>query len=335
MPDPIDFPLRVMQLVNGYQVTQALHVAVTLRIPDRVGGGARSSDELAEATGTNAAALYRLLRALAAIGVFEERPGRCFAATPISELLRLDRPFSFGGYAAYVGRACNFAAWAQLLESVRTGETGYATLGHGSLWQHHAAHPEDHASFDAAMTSLSRLQTGLLLRAYDFGRFRRIADIGGGRGALLAGILEKHPACEGVLLDQPQVVAGAEENLRAAGVAERCRVVAGSFFDAAPVADAYVLKSILHDWYDAPASEILRAIRKAAPAHARLLVIEQLVGPPNEGAPAKWMDLAMLVSAGGRERTREEFAELFASAGFSLTAVHPAGPVNVIEGALA
>ena len=335
MPESLELPLRLMQLINGFQVTQALHVAVTLRVPDLLADGPRSVDDLARVTATHTPTLYRLLRALSAVRVLEERPDRSFAGTPMSELLRSDRPASFAGWAAYVGRPYHFSAWANLLHSVRTGENAFAALHGESVWEYRAKHPDESEIFDEAMTSISRMQTEVLLASFDFGRFRRIADVGGGRGALLAAILEEHPSVEGILFDQPHVVTGAAEILRGAGVDKRCRVVAGSFFESVPEADAYVLKRILHDWEDEPAAAILRVIRAAAPKHARVLAIEQLVAPPNQGAPAKFMDLAMLVSAGGRERTREEFAALYASAGFTLAAVHPAGPVQVIEGALA
>ena len=332
MPEPADLPLALMRMLNGFQVSQALSAVVTLRIPDRLASGPRSSEQLAADTETHAPSLYRLLRAVAALGVFEERPGRSFAATPLSELLRSDRPLSLAGWATFIGRPYYWQAWSHLLHSVRTGETAFTDLNGVDVWAYRAERPDESAIFDAAMTSLSRFQAIALLAGYDFARFRRIADIGGGRGALLAAILQKHTGAEGILFDQPHVVAGAGELLRGAGVDGRCRVVGGSFFESVPEADAYLLRGVLHDWDDERSAAILRTIHAAAPSGARLLVIEQLIEPPNQGAPAKLSDLNMLVSPGGRERTREEFAALFEAGGFTLTGVHAAGRTYVIEG---
>ena len=161
------------------------------------------------------------------------------------------------------------------------------------------------------MTAVSRVQVGAVLAAYDFGRFATVVDVAGGHGALLAAILAKHPGVRGVLFDQPHVVAGAGEVLRAAGVAARCEVVAGSFFEAVPGGgDAYILKAILHDWADAEAVAILRVCRRAMGTDGTLLVIGREIGPPNEGAEGKLVDLQMMVMHGGQERTTEEYAAL-------------------------
>jgi hypothetical protein len=174
------------------------------------------------------------------------------------------------------------------------------------------------------MTALTGRDHRALLDAYDFGRFGTIVDVGGGRGALLAAILREHPGTRGILFDQPHVVAGAPDVLEAAGVADRCQVVAGSFFESVPEgADAYVMKSIIHDWEDAEATEILRACRRAVGSDGRVLLLERELGPPNEGREAKFSDLNMLVAPGGRERTTEEYASLFGRAGFRLAGVTP------------
>lgn len=173
-----------------------------------------------------------------------------------------------------------------------------------------------------------------MLNACDFGRFACVVDVGGGRGALLAEILAKHPAVRAVLFDQPHVVAGAEKLLRACGVANRCQVVGGDFFDTVPDGgDAYVLKFILHDWEDEQAAAILRTCRRAIASTGRLLVIESEISPPNEGAVDKFLDLTMLVHTGGRERTREEWVALFAVAGFRLVGTTPTeAQVSILEG---
>lgn len=326
--------LILRQLVNGYQVSQAIHVAATLGIADLLRDGPQSSDALATATGAHGPTLYRLLRALASIGVFREEEDHHFALTPLGDCLRSDAPEPVGGWAAFIGRPYHWEAWAHLIHSVRTGENAFRHTQGMDVWEYRARHPEENAIFDRAMTANSHTASEAILAAYDFGRFIRIVDVGGGRGALLAAILARHPATEGVLFDQPHVVAGAESALLRAGVAGRCVVIGGDFFAAVPEnGDAYIMRAILHDWEDAEATAILSSCRRAIVTEGRLLVIEHVVAPPNEGPEGKFLDLTMLVNPGGRERTREEYGALFAAAGFRLMAVFPAAMgMSVIEG---
>ena len=186
------------------------------------------------------------------------------------------------------------------------------------------------------MIELTRGINRAVLDAYDFGRFATVADVGGGRGALLVALLREHGSMQGVLFDQPHVIATAEEGLREAGVADRCRIVGGNFFEEVPPgADAYVLKSVIHDWEDDDAVAILRTVRRAMPLHAVLLLVEQDLGPPNQNPTAKFSDLNMLVMPGGRERTIDEYERLFEAVGLCLTGVTPAGAgVDVIEARL-
>ena len=305
------------RLVNGYQVSQAIHVAATLGIADRLAGGARSSDELAAEVGADAGALYRLLRALAAVGVLEEGADRSFSLTEVGQGLRSDVPESLHGWAAFMGRPYYWAAWSHLLHSVRTGENAFRALHGVDPWGYRAREPAESAIFDRAMSATSRSAIAGLVEAYDFGRFRTIVDVGGGNGALLRALLERYPELRGVLFDQPHVVDGA-------GPGERLAVVAGSFFESVPPGgDAYVLKAILHDWEDLEATAILRACRAAVVDAARLLVIERELAGPNEGAEAKLSDLNMLVAPGGRERTLEEYRDLLAAGGFELEQAIP------------
>lgn len=316
--------VALKRLVDGYQVTQAIHVVATLGIADLLRDGPRASDDLAAMTDTHPGALYRLLRALASVGVFAEESDRRFALTPLGDCLRSDAPEPVNGWAAFIGRPYHWSAWADLLHSVRTGENAFQHLHGMDVWEYRVAHPEENVIFNGAMTALSRRAAEAVLAAYDFGRFRRVVDIGGGRGALLAAILTRHPDTQGVLFDLPHVVANAERLLRDAGVADRCEVVGGDFFAAvSDGGDAYMLRAILHDWEDTEATAILLSCRRAIAAEGRLLVIEWLVSPSNEGRDGKFSDLNMLVSPGGRERTREEYSTLIAAAGFRLTSVFP------------
>ena len=324
--------LNLLGLINGYQITQAIHVASTLRVADHLGDGARSADELAGLTKSDPDSLYRLLRGLASVGVFHEEEGRKFALTPMGDCLRTDSATPLGAWAEVVGSPYYWQAWGHLLHSVQTGENAFKNLNGKDVWQFRAEHPEDGAAFDRAMTQLSRGSADAVIRAYDFAPFRHIVDVGGGHGLMLAAILRAHPQIRGTLFDQPNVVAGAKAVLEERGVIDRCDIMGGSFFEAVTGgADAYLMRVVIHDWEDDEAIAILKVCRRAMGETAKLLLIERLIAPPNEMPAAKFGDLNMMVLPGGRERTREEFSELFARSGFALTGVFPAGIVNVIE----
>jgi hypothetical protein len=324
----------LLRLVNGYYVSQAIHVAASLGIADLLADGTRTSDDLAHEADADPETLYRLLRALASVGVLHEGDGRLFSLTPVGELLRSDVPGSLHGWAAYAGRPYFWAAWAELLHSVRTGENAFQHVHGQDIWSYRADRPDESALFDAAMKALTGASNAALTGAFDFSRFGTLVDVGGGNGALLASVLASNPALQGVLFDQAHVVAGADQVLEAAGVADRCRIESGSFFESVPEGgDAYLLKSIVHDWEDEESSAILRVVRAAMPEGATLLVVERDLGAPNEDAPTKFSDLNMLVGPGGRERTQDEYASLFESTGFRLVGATPtAGTHTVFEG---
>src|SRR5918998_3585054 len=325
----------LLRMTNGYQVSQALHVAATLGISDLLDDGPRSADELAEATQTHAPTLYRLLRALASVGVFAEETDGRFGLTPLAEHLRTDVPGSLRAWAMLIGQPSFWASWGHLLHSVRTGEPAFPHLHGTNVWEHRAAHPEEGEIFDAAMTGLSAPVAEAVAQSYDFSNISVLVDVGGGEGGLLATILAANPTLRGVLYDLPHVVAAAGALLERAGVADRCEVVGGSFFETVPEgADAFLLKSIIHDWDDAAAIEILRTCRAPMADTGRLLVVEPVIRPGNEPDPAKFSDLNMLVMLGGRERTADDFEKLYAEAGFRLADVVRTGspPFNIIEG---
>ena len=312
----------LLRLVSGYQLSQALHVAARLDIADRLAAGARSTDELAAETKTHADALYRLLRALAAVGVLHELDDRRFELTDLGEGLRSGVPDSVHGWALMIGRPMHWNTWSSLVESIRTGENTFRLVHGTDVWSYRAERPEEQAIFDGAMTSVTGLLDAAVLDAYDLARFRCVVDVAGGRGALLASILARHETIRGVLFDQPAVVANAGALLDRFG--ERCSVVGGSFFESVPSgADAYLLKAILHDWEDAECVAILRVIREGMPEDAVVLVLERDLGGPNENPPAKFSDLNMLVNPGGRERSEEEYAALFDTGGLRYIGVTP------------
>jgi hypothetical protein len=322
------------RLVNGYQVSQAIHVAATLTVADLLRDGPRVSDDLAAATASHPDALYRLLRALASIGVFHEDAGRRFSLTALGECLCRDAPEPVAGWAVNVGRPYHRDAWGALLYSVRRGENAMRHVTGMDAWEYRVRHPEEGAIFDRAMTDLSRRAHRPVLEAYDFSRFSVVVDVGGGQGALLAAVLAASPALRGVLFDQPSVVAGARVVLERAGVEDRCTVVGGDFFAGVPEgADAYLMRAVLNCWEDDEAVAVLRSCRRAIADDGALLVIERDLGEPNEQPAAKFSDLTMLVLPGGRERTLDEYGTLFQRAGFELVGVTPtASEMSIFEG---
>jgi hypothetical protein len=330
---PLSPAVQMMRLINGYQVSQALHVAATLGIADLLRDGPRSSDTVADSVGANRDALYRLLRALAAVGVFHEDTGRVFSLTELGACLRADAPQPVGPWAAFIGRPYYWQVWSHLLHSVRTGKYAFPYVHGVNNWEYRVGHPEESAIFDAAMTAITSGVTEAVVAAYDFSPFSRIVDVGGGQGLLLGSVLAANAHLHGVLFDQPHVVTHADKLLREIGVSERCGITGGDFFTCVPPGDLHMLKSVLHDWSDEQAVAILRSCRSAVTPGGRVLVIERIIGAPNIAPADKFADLNMLVAAGGRERSHEEFVELFAAAGYALNRVLPTGTqLHLLEG---
>lgn len=313
----------LMQMIAGFQVSQAIYVAAALGIADLLADGPRSVDDLAEVAEAHPATLYRLLRALASADIFEERDG-LFGLTPLAQYLRSDVPNSARAWVLHLGQPYFWTTWGHLLYSVRTGEPAFHKLYGTNPWEYRAHHPEENAIFNAAMASLSADVVDAVVGSYDFSGIDVLADIGGGTGSLLAAVLAANPTLRGILFDQPHVVASAKPMLERAGVAERCEIVSGSFFDSVPGgADAYLLKSIIHDWDDAEAIAILSTCRRAMGDRSRLLLIEPVIQPGNDPDPSKFSDLNMLVMLGGRERTADHFKTILAESGFTLTRIIP------------
>jgi O-methyltransferase domain/Dimerisation domain len=317
----------LMGIARGYQRSQALAVAAELGIADLVRDGPRSAADLAAVTDTNAAALYRLLRALASIGVFHEDDRGCFALTAMGGLLCRDHPQSIDPAVRMFCADYQWRAWRELGYSVRTGGNAALSALGMDVWEYRRRNPQDGVVFDAAMRTMAASYVPAIVDAYDFGRHRVVADIGGGTGTLLAAILRAHPSIHGILAEQPHVLRDAQPVLAAAGVQDRVTLVDCDFFADVPRgADAYLLLRVLHDWGDDDALRILQRVREAMQPSARLLIIEGVVGPPDEDPLTKFLDLMMLVSAGGRERTAGEWSAMLDAAGFRLDTVVPAGP---------
>ncbi len=322
---------QMLQLLNGFRVTQVLYVAAKLSLADILKDGPQSVDALAVTTGANPDALYRVLRVLASIGVFEENSERRFALTPLAALLQNDHPSAVRAQALFFGdepyRACG-----GLYDSVMTGTNAYERVFGAPHFEYLAQHPAQNEAFNQAMSASSRQAARAIVGTYDFSTAGTVVDIAGGQGMLIAAILRANPALHGVLFDQPHVVAGASPLLEAAGVADRCELASGDFFVTVPPGDLYTLRHILHDWDDEHTIAILRSCAEAMPPSGRALVIESVIEPGNDPSPAKFLDLMMFVMNGGRERTAEEYRRLFAAAGLKLTRIIPTEAESLIEG---
>jgi len=324
---------QIAHMITGYWVSQAVYVAAKLGLADRLRDGPRTADELAQATATRPRPLYRLLRALASVGVFAEDVEHRFGLTPLADCLRSDLPGSQQALAIMAGEE-HYMAYGELLYSIQTGRTAFDKVYGQPVFDFLTAHPDQARLFDRAMVSVHGRETAAMLDAYDFSVIHVLADLGGGNGSVLTAILQKHPAMQGILFDLPGVAERAKATVQAAGLADRCQVIGGSFFDSVPQgADAYLLRHIIHDWEDERATRILRNIHRAMGEGGKLLLVEGVIPPGNEPAFGKLLDLTMLVIPGGQERTREEYEALFRAGGFRLTRIMPTqAEVSVIEG---
>ncbi|MFI7100697.1 ArsR family transcriptional regulator [Streptomyces sp. NPDC050161] len=319
-------PRTVAQLAVGAMAAQVLGAATRLEIVEKIGDAERTADELSAACAAQPQAMGRLLRALAALGVLAERtPGR-YAVTPAGEALDSRHPDSLHAFVRLFTDPVVLRAWELLDESVRTGETSFDGIFGADFFAHLAERPELSEQFNSAMSQVTRGTAEALPSAYDFGRFRTVADIGGGDGTLLAPVLRAHPALHGIIFDRAEGLAQAGATLERAGLEGRCSLVAGDFFTGAPEgADLYMLKSVIHDWNDERCTDILRHCRRVIPDDGRLLIIEPVLPDAVDPAVAGiyLSDLNMLVNVGGRERTRDEFTQLCRGAGFAVRSVTP------------
>src|SRR5579859_453489 len=337
---PVPSPQQLAELhllLCGYRVSQAIHVVASLGLPDLMADSPKETDELARATGTHTSALYRVLRLLAGVGLFEEVTPHRFGLTSLGAGLRRDMPGSRRPWALMLLEEAEWQTWGQLLHSVKTGETAFKHVHGMGLFEYFRRHPEAARNFDDAMSTGATGVPIMLTDHYDFRQFERIVDIGGGHGAILSAVLQACPHVRGVLFDSADVVDGATVVLERAGVADRCEVVAGDFFESVPNdADAYVLSQIIHDWDDPQALRILKNCRAGIRASGRLLVVERVVPPDlRQGLPVLLADLEMLVNLGGLQRNEAEHQALFAEAGFRLATVVPVGDgldFNILEG---
>jgi hypothetical protein len=331
-PALADAHAAVQQLANGYWTTQIVYTMAKLAIPDLLAEGPQGVDKLAKATETNAPSLYRLMRAVASLGLVRERPDGLFETTDLGRCLATGAPGNLRARAILNGDEW-YPAWGGLLDSVRTGETAFDRVIGRPLFEHLACNPRTAAVFNDTMAGSTESAARAVASVYDFSQCTTVVDVGGGTGAFLAGLLEANPHMRGILFDLPSVIPDAEGLLASAGVTERCEVVAGDCFEAVPAGgDAYILSWVIHDWDDEQSITILKNCRQAMADHARLLLIEQVIPPGNDPSLSKLYDLHMLVLTGGRERTENEYQALLAAADLELARVIQTDvPRSVIE----
>jgi len=297
-------------IINSNVLARCVQVVAEYGVADALADRPMTAAELAAQTGMNSDALHRMLRLLAAHEVFTQE-GDLYRHTPVSELLRTDHPHSMRSFARMMNLPVFLYSFAGLTQAAKTGKPVRDFAG---FMEYFAAHPEESSIFNQAMADKSRSIIPAVLDAYDFGPFRVIADIGGGRGHLLRGILERMPAASGILFDLPHVIREAAGHESA-----RLRLQPGDFFaDALPAADAYLLMEVIHDWNDEDSARILAAVHRAAPSHARLLIVEAIVSEAPGPDFSKVLDVIMLAVTGGQERTPSEYKALLSRAGFRL-----------------
>jgi hypothetical protein len=325
-------PIALLDLISDFWAFHTAYTLAELSVPDALRERPRSSDEVARELGLDADALYRVLRAATMIGLCEELPDRAFSLKPMGRALCTEPQASFRDFVVFMGtHGTRF--WRRLPDCVRQGKTAIEIETGQKPFEYLTGDPQVAELFNRAMTATSNVTCDAFVAVYDFSFAKTVVDVGGGQGRLLSAILRQAPNVRGILFDLPRVVSGAQANLDSLGVASRVEIVAGDFFQKVPGgADCYVAKTVIHDWSDEDARKILSNIRNAMAPSARVLLYEAIVSPRNTASFAKFLDLEMIVNAGGRERTVDEYRVLLASAGLKLErVVATAGPMSIVE----
>ena len=327
-------PQQILQLLLGKFISRSLTAVADLSIADALHQGPQSVDDLAKKTETNADALYRVLRALAAVNVFRELPGRKFENNPLSDTLRADSEHSTRAMVRWINDPAGWRPWGRLDYSIKTGQPATEEVLDKDVFSWLQENPSSLEKFQDAMTGFSAMTAHAVAEAYDFSDIEKLVDVGGGHGMLLGTILNKYNGISGVLFDRPEVTSQAQPVLTKLGVADKVEVVPGDFFEGVSAgADAYILKFIIHDWDDERSAQILGNCRKAMKPGGKVLVVDTVLNDSPEATFSKLLDLEMLVmTPGGRERTEADFAALFDKCGLKLSRIVPTeSPVSVVE----
>jgi ubiquinone/menaquinone biosynthesis C-methylase UbiE len=329
---PIELPphAQLMQFILGKWISKPIYVAAELGIADMLTDGPKSVDDLARMSETHAPSLYRLMRALAAVGIFSETNGKCFELTPMAECLKTGamRPVALMFHSDWHDKA-----WDNLLYGVKTGEAAFDNAHGMPLFEWFKENPSAAKIYNEANALKAGNSHRIIVDAYDFSGINTLTDVGGGTGALLAEILNAYPSMHGVVADISSVVRQAKTKIQATGLGARCTTVECDFFNAIPAgSDAYLMSHILHDWNDTQCKTILNNCHKAMQSGSRLLIVEAVIPAGNEFSIGKLLDLEVFVMGGGRERTEAEFRNLLESCGFQLSQIIPtAESISVIE----
>ena len=333
MPSQVRHSLALIKMITSYWVTQSLHVVAKLGVADLLKDGPKSSDELAKSVGADARSLYRLLRAVASVGIFSEVKSGHFALTPMGELLQTGVPGSLRAAAIMHGEKWQWQPWGELLESVKNGKSPFKRMFGSTIYDYFSENAEANEIFNSAMTNFSDWENSLILNSYDFSSVHRLIDVGGGQGNLLTSILEANPTMKGILFDLPHVIQSAIGHIEAKGLTARCELISGDYFESVPpYGNTYLLKRIIHGWDDEQAVALLKNCYRAMPDNGKLLLIEMVIPPGNEPFLGKLLDLHILLMRGGHERTSTEYRTLLDAAGFKLTKIIPTrSPLSFIE----
>ncbi len=326
-------PVAILEMVSGIWISQAVGVAAKLGIADYISDAGTSSDEVAKKVNAQREPVYRLMRALSVVGIFTELPHRIFQLTSVGACLKTDHPQSMR-YMAIFQTQTNWQHWEHLEYCVKTGGDAVTKVRKEHFFDYLSKNKEIAEHFDKSMVNISKMELDSVIAAYDFSKFKTIADVGGGYGAFLGTILQTYPQVKGILFDLPHVVATGKNHLKELNVFDRVKVEGGSFFEEAPMgADCYMMKHIIHDWDDEKCIKILKNIRSQIPSDGKLLLFEPVVPEAGVSDFSKFLDLEMLVvTEGGKERTKEEFTELLKKAKFKLDKIVPTiSMVKVIE----
>lgn len=326
---------RIMQLASGFVISSALSAITRLKIADLLVSGPCTATELARQTSSNADALNRVMRLLASAGIFEQTDKETYALNELSQLLRTDSPESMFDSVMFLTDSLHFECYSDILPCLLDGRTASEHKWNKNIFEVFAAQPDCQTRFDNAMTNMSVNTARAVVEAYDFSKVGTLVDVAGGHALLLSTILQKYPTMQGILFDMPHVTGGADKRIAALGLTSRCRTVGGDFFQSVPSGDAIIMKHIIHDWDDERALKILSNCRKALQATSgKLLLVELLLTEDSAPHMSKMLDVEMLVLPGGRERTREQYADLLKKAGFKLErVVETKSPYVVLESA--
>jgi len=322
---------QMMQMITALWVSKSIGVMARLGVADHMADGPTPVSDLAEAVAVNPDALFRTMRALAAVGIFDRTNGDQFSLTDTGSLLRSDAPQSLRWMAAATTEDSHWQPWGKALDVLKTGESQAESALGCDVWSYYEQNNQELKAFVQAMGDFSAAEMGPIGEAYDFKGLSRIVDVGGSHGGMLDVALAGAPEAQGVLFDSPSVVDSVDLSKLKHG--DRIEKASGDFFDAVPKGgDAYIMKHIIHDWNDERTFTIFRNIRDAIADDGRLLVMEMVLS--DESPPfVPWLDVHMLVMCNGKERTEPEYAALLNGAGFKLNRVVPTkSPISIIEG---